>query len=230
MMCVSLVSGFNMDSIRQHIFDMDGLLIDSEPYWRAAEVKVFNLYDVPFTEDMCRETVGMRIDEVVRFWAITYPSITSKVDTIANDIQDELISLIKKEGKALPGVYTTLEMLKMNKRNCALASSSSMRIINEVVQALHIKEFFTVIHSAEFEEKGKPHPDVFLSTASMMNTQPTNCVVYEDSRNGLLAALAAKMKTVLIPEFPFEKHEWFLQAHKKLNSMEEFDLAEIELL
>jgi sugar-phosphatase len=219
-----------MPGSKQHIFDMDGLLIDSEPFWRAAEVKVFNHFDVPFTEEMCRETVGMRIDEVVVHWSVTYPHIQEKVKVIADAIQDELIFLVKKSGQALPGVIPTLEMLKKNERRCALASSSSMRIINEVVKALNIIDYFEVIHSAEFEKYGKPHPDVFLSTAKMMQTTADRCVVYEDSKNGLLAGLAANMKVVLIPEFPFEDTDWFAQAHKKLNSLADFDLMEVEQL
>jgi mannitol-1-/sugar-/sorbitol-6-/2-deoxyglucose-6-phosphatase len=219
-----------MSIVKQHIFDMDGLLIDSEPFWRSAEVKVFNQYGVPFTEEMCRSTVGMRIDEVVRFWAVTYPFIEDKIEVITESIQDELIHLVKSEGKALPGVYDTLDTLKKNSRTCALASSSSVRIINEVVDALHIRNYFTIIHSAEFEKQGKPNPDVFLSTAKFLNTTSSHCIVYEDSKNGLLAALSAQMKAVIIPEFPNEDFDWYSQAHKKLHSLEEFDLQELERL
>jgi mannitol-1-/sugar-/sorbitol-6-/2-deoxyglucose-6-phosphatase len=215
---------------KTHIFDMDGLLIDSEPFWRKAEVRVFTHYGIPFTEDMCRQTVGMRIDEVVHYWAKEYPIIADKIHLISNEIQDELIALVKSEGKALPGVYAALETLKKHQRKCALASSSSMRIINEVVDALTIRSYFQVIHSAEFEKQGKPHPDVFLSTANMLQSTPQDCIVYEDSKNGMLAGIRAGMKVVLIPEFPYAQYDWFQQANLKLNSLEEFNLEEIERL
>lgn len=218
------------DFKKTHIFDMDGLLIDSEPFWRKSEVQVFNHYGIPFTEDMCRQTVGMRIDEVVVFWSKEYPFICDKIEQISNEIQDELITLVKKEGKALPGVYKTLETIKMHQRKCALASSSSMRIINEVVDALHIRSYFQVIHSAEFEKQGKPHPDVFLSTAKMLQSNPNDCIVYEDSRNGMLAGINAGMKVVLIPEFPNAEYDWFQQANLKLNSLKEFNFEDIERL
>jgi mannitol-1-/sugar-/sorbitol-6-/2-deoxyglucose-6-phosphatase len=213
---------------KTHIFDMDGLLIDSEPFWRKAEVRVFTHYGIPFTEDMCRQTVGMRIDEVVVFWSKEYPFISDKIEQISNEIQDELIALVKSEGKALSGVYNTLETIKIHQRKCALASSSSLRIITEVVEALNIRDYFQVIHSAEFEKQGKPHPDVFLSTAKMLQSTPSDCIVYEDSRNGMLAGISAGMKVVLIPEFPNAHYDWFLQANLKLNSMEEFNLEVIE--
>ena len=213
---------------KTHIFDMDGLLIDSEPFWRKSEVQVFNHYGIPFTEDMCRQTVGMRIDEVVEFWSKQYPFICGKIEQISNEIQDELIVLVKSEGKALPGVYSTLETIKIHQRKCALASSSSLRIITEVVEALNIRDYFQVIHSAEFEKQGKPHPDVFLSTAKMLQSTLQDCIVYEDSRNGMLAGISAGMKVVLIPEFPTAHYDWFLQANLKLNSLEEFNLEVIE--
>lgn len=209
---------------------MDGLLIDSEPFWRKAEVEVFNHYGIPFTEDMCRETVGMRIDEVVHYWAKEYPFVSDKIHLISSEIQDVLIGLVKKEGIALPGVYNTLETIKKHQRKCALASSSSMRIINEVVDALNIRPYFQVIHSAEFEKKGKPHPDVFISAARMLSTEPKSCIVYEDSKNGMLAGLSAGMKVVLVPEFPNAQNDWFQQANLKLNSLEEFNLEDIERL
>jgi HAD superfamily hydrolase (TIGR01509 family) len=215
---------------KTHIFDMDGLLIDSEPFWRKSEVQVFNHYGIPFTEDMCRQTVGMRIDEVVVFWSKEYPFICDKIEQISNEIQDELIALVKSDGKALLGVYNTLETIKSHQRKCALASSSSMRIINEVVDALNIREYFQILHSAEFEKQGKPHPDVFLSTAKMLHSSPQDCIVYEDSKNGMLAGISAGMKVVLIPEFPNAQYDWFQQAHLKLNSLEEFNFKEIERL
>lgn len=209
--------------MRAHIFDMDGLLIDSEPFWREAEIKVFKALNIPFTEEMCRETVGMRIDEVVEYWNQKL-QLSMPVHQTANDIVDELISLVKKNGEALPGVLSTLQTLKENDRKMALASSSQMRIIKEVVKKLDIENFFDILHSAEFEKFGKPAPDVFLSTAKELNVSATSCIVYEDSRNGMLAGLSAQMKTIIIPEFPESEQEWFKQAHLKWNSLKEFNL------
>lgn len=209
--------------MRAHIFDMDGLLIDSEPFWREAEIKVFKALNIPFTEEMCRETVGMRIDEVVEYWNQKL-QLSMPVHQTANDIVDELISLVKKNGEALPGVISTLQTLKENDRKMALASSSQMRIIKEVVKKLDIENFFDILHSAEFEKFGKPAPDVFLSAAKELNVSATSCIVYEDSRNGMLAGLSAQMKTIIIPEFPESEQEWFKQAHLKWNSLKEFNL------
>ena len=213
--------------MKAHIFDMDGLLIDSEPFWRKAEIAVFTKLDIPFTEGMCRETVGMRIDEVVIYWNEKL-GLSMPIETTANEIVDELISQVKKDGKALPGVISTLKTLKENKRKTALASSSSMRIIEAVINKLQIRDYFDALHSAEFEEFGKPHPAVFLSTAKMLDIEPQDCIVYEDSKNGMRAGLAAGMKTIIIPEFPEPHLEWHDEADGKWRSLKEFHLT-IEL-
>lgn len=209
--------------MKSHIFDMDGLLIDSEPFWRSAEIKVFTSLGIPFTEDMCRETVGMRIDEVVIHWN-NQLDLSMPIHETANDIVDELINLVRKDGVALSGVYSTLETLKSNDRKIALASSSQMRIIKEVVKKLQLENYFDMLHSAEFEKYGKPAPDVFLTAAKLLNNRPENCVVYEDSRNGMIAGLAANMKTIIIPEFPEPHLDWHNEADLKWYSLNEFDL------
>lgn len=207
---------------------MDGLLIDSEPFWRAAEISVFQTLGIPFTEDMCRETVGMRIDEVVVYWNQKL-ELSMNVATTSNAIIDELIKMVNHSGKPLPGVISTLDILLENNRKVALASSSSMRIIEAVVTKLGIKDYFRSIHSAEYEKYGKPHPAVFLTTAANLLEPPLNCIVYEDSRNGMRAGLAAQMKTILIPEFPEPHLDWHNEADLKWNSLEDFDifLAEV---
>ncbi|CAG5082586.1 hexitol phosphatase HxpB [Parvicella tangerina] len=209
--------------MKAHIFDMDGLLIDSEPFWRAAEIKVFSSLGIPFNEEMCRQTVGMRIDEVVNYWNNEL-ALNMPIHSTANNIVDELISLVKRDGIALPGVYATLENLKANDRKIALASSSQMRIIEEVTEKLNIQDFFSVLHSAEFEKYGKPSPDVFLTTAKKLGVSPMECVVYEDSKNGMRAGIAAKMKTIIIPEFPEPHLSWHDEADIKWSSLEKFSL------
>lgn len=215
--------------MKTHIFDMDGLLIDSEPFWRSAEIKIFSKLGIPFTEEMCRETVGIRIDEVVVYWNEKL-SMNMPVAETSEAIQLELIDMVLESGKPLNGVLETLDLLKQQNRICALASSSSMRIIEAVVNKLEIKDYFKILHSAEFEKQGKPHPDVFLTTATKLNVKPEDCIVYEDSKNGMLAGLRAGMKVVIIPELPDPHQEWHSQANLKWSSMIEFNLQKVESL
>jgi len=106
----------------------------------------------------------------------------------------------------------------------AIASSSSMKIIGNVVQKLEIAEYFAVIHSAEFESYGKPHPQVFISTAQKLKVNPEECLVFEDSKHGMIAALAARMKVIVIPEKKDLNATWHTISTMKLKSLSDFNL------
>ena len=208
--------------VKAVIFDMDGLLIDSEPLWREAEIKVFNSIGLEFNDKMCRKTMGMRIDEVVLFWHNQFKWTSPSIDKVADQIVDELIKLILEKGKAMDGVYEALKSLHKKKFPMAIASSSSMKIIEHVVQKLEIANYFEVIHSAEFESYGKPHPQVFISTAQKLKVNPEECLVFEDSKHGMVAALAAKMKVILIPEKKDLNATWHTISTMKLKSLSDF--------
>lgn len=186
------------------IFDMDGVIIDSEPLWKKAIINVMRRVGFDFTIDMCNRTKGMRVDEVIRYWK-TELNADFDSNKLSKEIVEEVIYLIKKEGKPVEGLEVILEKAKKNKQKIALASSSPSIIINVVLNKLNIVDYFDIVQSAEKEEFGKPHPGVFITTATKLNVNTENCLVIEDSLNGVIAGKAAKMKVVAIPEKE-EKH------------------------
>ena len=205
------------------IFDMDGLIIDSEPLWKIAEIETFKEVGFDFTFEMCALTTGMRIDEVVEFWRakLKWESFTNT--EIVDKIQNKMIQLIKERGKLLPGIIESLNLLNSNDVLIGLASSSSMSLINTTVDTLKIRKFFNVIHSAENEIAGKPNPAVFLSAAKMLKVNPEKCLVLEDSKAGLNAGINANMRTIVIPELGTSP-KWANRGYKKLKTMLEFNL------
>ena len=205
------------------IFDMDGLIIDSEPLWREAEMTVFKSIGFEFTEQMCIQTMGMRIDAVVNYWHQKLQWKKPTVNSVINSIENQVIELVNKHGKPLNGVIETIELLKKNNIPIAIASSSSTKIIEAVVHKLSIKDYFSVIHSAEKEKNGKPHPDVFLSAAEMLEVNKNRCIVLEDSNYGMQAAINAGMKVIVIPE-KGTNPKWIKKANLKLNSLEKFTI------
>ncbi|MDN5203449.1 hexitol phosphatase HxpB [Fulvivirgaceae bacterium BMA10] len=205
------------------IFDMDGVIIDSEPFWEAAEMEIFGELGLKLSKEMCYQTVGLRTDEVVKYWYDQYPwnGLSKKEVEIA--ITKKVRDQILENGKAMKGLENAIEMIQHLKLKLSLASSSAMEIIETVLNKLDIRSKFEVVHSAELEEFGKPHPAVYISTARKMGIDPKNCLAIEDSFNGLISAKAARMKTIAIPESSMSGHPKFSIADLKLNSLSEFN-------
>ncbi|MBK8847192.1 MAG: hexitol phosphatase HxpB [Bacteroidetes bacterium] len=194
------------------IFDMDGVLIDSEPLWRKAMIEIFNSVGLPFDDDKCIMTTGLRIDEVTQHWYDMHPWPHYSPDEVAEKIIDQLIQLIELQGKSMKGTMELLYYLQQQNYKLAIATSSSMRIVEAVITTLKLNSFFNIIHSAEHEDYGKPHPAVFISTAKKLNCTPGECLVIEDSGNGIIAAKAARMQVVAVPEPHLANHPAMLLA------------------
>jgi sugar-phosphatase len=218
----------NIDLFEAVIFDMDGVLIDSEPLWKIAMEEVFTSLGSKLTKADFQKTVGLRIDEVIHFWNATEKWGVIDESKVAEDIISKMEVLIRNNPFPLEGVIETLQFLKSKDLKIGLATSSSKRLINSVLDALNIQNIFDFTSSAEDESHGKPHPAVYLSVAKALNVSPTKCLVIEDSFNGVISGLAARMKVVCIPEkthFPNPKLELadfkFETMHQLLESFKD---------
>jgi sugar-phosphatase len=209
----------NYDAV---IFDMDGVLIDSEPTWKIAMEQAFKAVGCPLTPKEFQKTTGMRIDEVVSYWYEVAPWKDASVKDVENSIVEKMVELILQEGSALEGVIDTLHFLKENKIKIGLATSSYRRLIDAVLSKLCIQNFFDVTHSAENEKFGKPHPGVYLTTAEALRCTPKRCLVIEDSLNGIISGKAATMDVVCIPEKSHLPNPKIILADYHFGSMTEF--------
>jgi sugar-phosphatase len=214
--------------IKAIIFDMDGLLVDSEPYWKIAEKICFGKLGLTLTDELLRQVMGFRLTEVVEHWYNYQPWGEKNFEAVEADVLETVKQLIIENANALPGVIQTLEFCKNNGYKIALASSSAMSLINVVVDKLNIRHYFDLLVSAEFEPYGKPHPSVFLTTAQKLNVLPTECLVFEDSVNGMIAAKAARMKCFVVPELEKQEELYWQLANFKLVSLEEFKLEMVD--
>ena len=211
--------------IKAVIFDMDGLLIDSEPFWTDVETKVFRSVGVPITPSMTKQTMGLRTDEVVEYWYKRYPWKNKKNKEVLDEITENIVFLVNQKGEEMDGVTTVLKLLKKQGFLIGLASSSYKTVIDAVIRKLNINNFFDVVYSAENEEFGKPHPGVYITTSKKLHVEPENCLVFEDSPNGVVAAKAAKMTCLAIPEKFVKSDKRFLIADAMLRSLKEFNLS-----
>jgi len=218
--------------IKAVIFDMDGVILDSEPLWKEAEIKIFNSLGVPLTEEMCETTTGMRLVDVVKLWNEKYPWDTGKdpLEKVGETIVTSLITLIKQKSVINPGIEELLKMFASKNLPMAIASSSDRKIIDAVMNKFGIADYFKVIHSAEYEEFGKPHPVIYISTAKMLGVEPQDCLAIEDSFNGVVSAVAARMKTAAYPEKTNFYNPKFAIADIRFRSLKDFTEDEFNKL
>jgi len=204
------------------IFDMDGLLIDSEPIWQEAEMLVLSKVGVPLTVEMTAQTMGLRTDEVVEYWYRRYPWESPSQQVICAEIDAKVVELVEEKGVAKEGVDEAIGVCVSAGLPIAIASSSSKLLIETVVEKLGIKDKISVIHSAHDEPYGKPHPAVYISTAQDLGAHPNHCLAFEDSTNGVLSAKAAKMKCIAIPAPEAREDKRFGIADVILDSLKDF--------
>ena len=210
--------------LRATIFDLDGLLVDSEILWHRAEVEILGARGVPVTEHEDRATKGMFVGEVVRYWHARYPWSPAALDDVVAQLLTRVGDLVEQRGRLLPGAVRALDLASEH-GPIALASSTPMALIERVLDHFALRDRFAVIRSAEDEPFGKPHPGVFLSAASDLHVAPSVCLVLEDSAAGVIAAKAARMAVVAVP-VAAERHEApFALADLRLNSLVELSAS-----
>lgn len=187
---------------RAAIFDLDGLLIDSEPLWQQSEMECFAEIGVPLTQEQVEETLGMRTDEVVclRFDQFGWDEETHPLEEVDERITQRVIELIVADGKPRDGVFQTLDFVEARGLRRAVASSSRVSVIEAALGALGIAERFELIHSAELELLGKPHPGVYLTAARRLDLPPSECLAFEDSLAGIESAKEAGMTCIAVPD------------------------------
>ena len=212
------------------IFDMDGLLIDSEPLWGEAAAEIFGGYNFQLSKAQYATTTGMRTKEFVEWWFKHY-KIDARHNAIAeNAILQSVVNKVAAKGKALPGVEHIFNFFMERQFKIGLATSSGKPLIDVVVDKLGIRKYLQSIESAAALPYGKPHPQVYLNCAAALSSHPTQCICFEDSFNGLIAAKAARMKCVVVPALQDSKNEKFYAADLKISSLINFNSLLLQTL
>ena len=205
------------------IFDMDGLLIDSEPLWNEAANEIFLQYQLQLTPKQHAITMGLRTIEFVEWWFGQYKISLGYAQKASADILESVIQKILIKGKPLPGLEHIFNFFISRNFKIGLASSSDMQVIDVVVNRLGIRNYLHAISSASELPYGKPHPQVYLDCAAAMQSHPGTCICFEDSFNGMIAAKAARMKCVVVPSHEDSKQPRFNAADAKISSLQNFN-------
>ena len=201
------------------IFDMDGLLIDSEPLWYDAALEVMKEFDIHIDQDAYNTTTGLRTKEFLQHWFGFFQIDFEKIPTTEEKITSLVISKVLSKGEMMDGVEHVLSLVKKQGFKLGLASSSPLLLIEAVLKKTGLEEIFSIKTSAEYLLFGKPHPQVFLNCAEALGSHPTECICFEDSFNGMIAAKAGRMKCILVPHPDhFQQSRW-QAADLVLNSL-----------
>ncbi len=212
------------------IFDMDGLLVDSEPYWQKTERILMKEIGLDITEDMQKETFGLSTREMILHW-YNYQAWPNPDFIKLGEIYEEMmLHFFKTQAELLPGAEYILRFFKDKEMKSGLASSSSMTLINAFIDKFDLSEYIQQAHSAESENFSKPHPAVYIETAKKLGVLPINCLAFEDSINGVVSAKAARMKVVAVPDTKHYSIPGYEIANLKIKSLKEFGEEEFKLI
>ena len=178
------------------IFDMDGVLVDSQPYHFKADIDTMAEYgvikDQKFYESFAGTLTADRMRTLKEMFGLDVPveEMTIKRENMILDIMG------KEDIKPVSGIPEFLRSIKEKGLTTAVASSSDYKLINLILDRLKIAKYFDSVTSGSDVKRGKPSPDVFLLAAERIGIEPAECLVVEDSENGVKAAKAAGMKAL----------------------------------
>ena len=215
------------------ILDMDGLLIDTEPVWRAAQSAVFAGFGVALSEGDLLDSTGQPIEELIPVWRRRAPDgdgISPLTDAeVADRIIDRVIAHVKAEGEPMPGVTAAVTLFERHGLRLAIASSSPLRLIDAVCDRLGLARI-EVRCSAREEVRGKPAPDVYLTAARRLGVAAASCLALEDSPAGIASARSAGMRCVAVPDPLLAADPRYREADLVLESLTSLDQAALRRL
>lgn len=184
--------------IRAAIFDMDGLLVDSEPLWKEVEREVYGGAGVPVTPERAARTKGLGLHEVAEYWRRVH-AYDEDPEELVRDVVLGMIGRMRSAAELMPGAREALAFVRGRVSRVALASSSPRSVIDTALERFALADAFDAVLTAADEEHGKPHPAIYLSAARTLGVSPLDAVAIEDSLNGVISARAARMRCVAVP-------------------------------
>lgn len=203
------------------VFDMDGVIFDSERLYGRAWHIVGPLYGLTDIDTYISCCIGRNAADI-RNYILSQNNPDFKADQLALDIRKAIQEIIDLEGLSLkPGVTEILNWLRSNGRKVALATSSNRSVTDHYLDSTGLTRYFDIVLTGDMITHGKPAPDIYLLACEKLDTLPSRCFAIEDSPNGIKSAYAAGMKPILVPDFVDVPDEAFLLAHKKFNSLYE---------
>ena len=210
-------------NIKACIFDLDGTLVDSMWMWPDIDREYLNRFEIEYDDNLKNEIDGISFHETAVYFKNKF-GISDSVEKICKDWEDMAYDKYKYEVKEKPGCKKFLEHLRSKGIKMGIATSNNRSMVDVVLESLNMKDFFEVITTSDEVKRGKPAPDVYLTTANLLNVEPKNCLVFEDVVAGIMAGKSAGMKVCAI-EDDFTKE--VRQKKKELSDYYIVDYSEL---
>ncbi len=212
------------------IFDMDGVLIDSENLWQQSEKELFSVLGIELTDDLLEQTRGLRTKEMVAHWCGMFKISSISQQELNEKYNSQMLQKMRAQVPLMKGAVEAILFFKEKNIPVALASCSTMEHIEAAMGKYNLAGYFDLMVSAANGMPGKPHPEVYIQTASKLGIEPTACLAIEDSFFGVISAKAARLKVMAMPD-PLEyEQERFGAADLKIRSLTEINDSLLEKL
>ena len=187
--------------IKGTVFDMDGLMFDSERLVYENWQKIMDEEGYDYNLDIFKKTIGLRTDEAEQYYISLYGE-NFDYAPLKQRSREMFFSRIATEGVPIKkGLFELLDFLKENNIKIALATSTSTDSATKMIKTAGVYDYFDALVCGDDVTNGKPHPEVFLKAAEKLGLKPVDCIAYEDSINGIKSAHSAEMTTVMVPDF-----------------------------
>ena len=206
---------------RAVIFDLDGLLADSEPWWNQIDAKLLAEYGVTYRGEYHRNVLGVSYRLAIEFYKNAF-HISAPVEELMRRRGEIATEFFANRVGLFPSAKVTLERLREMKLYLALATSSVSASARPFLERTGIRSLFSVVVTGDEVQQGKPHPDIYLRAAKKLGISPAACLVIEDALAGIAAAKAANMRVAAIPDRRFvDPREYEMKADYVLGSVSE---------
>ena len=203
------------------IFDLDGVLADSEPWWNQIDAKLLAEYGTTYRGEYHQDVLGVSYRLAVEFYKNAF-HIPASVEELMRRRGEIATDFFASRVDLFPSAKATLEALREMKLQLAVATSSVSESARPFLERTGIRNFLDVIVTGDEVPRGKPHPDIYLQTAKKLRITPEACLVIEDALAGVTAAKAANMRVAAIPDTRFvDSREYETQADYVLGSLSE---------
>jgi len=207
------------------IFDLDGVLADSEPWWNKIDAKLLAEYGVNYRGECHRNVLGVSYWLAIEFYKKKF-GISAPAEAMMKRRGEIATEYFANRVGLFPSTKDVLNELREMKLRLAVATSSISASARPFLDRHQLTQFFDVIVTGDEIERGKPDPDIYLRTAEKLGIVADDCLVIEDSLSGIAAAKAARIRVAAIPDRRFvDTREYDKEADYLLN-----DLSEIPAL